>query len=657
MNKILSFLVVFLITISSVLSAGNLTVTNTNPSPGNPGATVTGSLTVRNSGTDTISGITFVKSDLALNSDPNTKILSSSINFNPASLSNLAAGASSLIASNVVIPSSAKPGLYTGNVEVRGTDTSSILQSTIFTLTVDVNNFPQLDIDTFTDVNPLTITGEQGQRATGTFVLKNTGNIALSNLGITHNVVLTDNDGDNVTLTFAGLPATLNSGSTVTVTVNADISNDVDFNTYAGIVTVKDLVQNVQKTFRLEIKVEPKVCEKGIRSDSKPGGDNLRVNIREPKSSNKFAPGEDISLRVNVKNNWNSKTDVIVSSFLFDLDDNEILVDADTESITISQGNSEDFESILKIPNDITTGHKFALFVKAYEEDDEERNCGEERQDVDIRRDKHSVIINKITFSPSTLACGDTFDAVAELLNIGTTKEDDITLKLINNELNIDLLSNTLTLDKFDNSNDKTTVRFNSIKVPETAQQKQYQFEALLSYNNGDKTESKFGTLTINKCDTTPGTVGENRKASLEVLTSSISVQGGESISIPVTVTNTDKVQSQYIVELQNAQDFSETLVVPKTLTLNPGQSETVYFNLVTKASLNQGKYTGNVVVRSGNNVIDTKAVTITAQSSSLFSLENLNISKIFWIVADIILVIIAIFFIKLIFGKKNKTE
>ena len=117
-------------------------------------------------------------------------------------------------------------------------------------------------------------------------------------------------------------------------------------------------------------------------------------------------------------------------------------------------------------------------------------------------------------------------------------------------------------------------------------------------------------------------------------------------------------MQTQYVVELQNAQDFTDSAPLPKTLILNPGQSETVYFNLITKSSLNTGKYTGTVVVRSGSNVLDTKAVTITAEKSSAFNfgLGNVNVNKAFWIAADLILIIVAIFFIKLIFGRKKKT-
>ncbi len=659
MNKILALLLVFLITISSVIAADLSVINIVNPVPGNPGSSVSGSFNVKNQNINTaLNGITFVRSDLTHTSDPASKILSSSITFNPASIAVLNANeVSSAITSTVAIQSAAKAGTYTGNVEVRD---STGTQTTIFPLSVVVNNFPKINVDTFTTTNPLEMREEQGETATGTFTIRNEGNVALSNLDISHNVVLTDADNDTIVLSFTGLPASLNTGSNAVITARAAISDDVDFSTYSGTVTVKDLVQNTQASFALNILVEPTVCSDGVRSDGNAGGDNLKLTFKDPKSSDRFAPGEEINIKISVKNNDNSDMDVVVNVFLFDLDDSDVLVEGETETILIDNGETEDFELTLKIPTDVDVSNSFALFARANEEDEEDRNCGESRRDTEIRRERHSVTQNKITFTPRILACGETFDAAIDLLNIGTTKEDGITVRLFDDELDIDQISNQITLDKFDNSEDQSIVRFRDIKLPANAAPRDYQVELLLSYDSGQKTESKFGTLTVNKCDAvTPSSGGESRKVNLQVLVSSFDIQGGESLSIPATITNTDKVQTQYVVELQNAQDFAESAPLPKTLTLNPGQSETVYFNVATKSSLNPGKYTGTVVVKSGNTILDTKAVTVTTEKEAGFfgGLGGFDTTRVFWIVADIILIIAAIFFIKLIFGRKKTAE
>ncbi|MEK6937084.1 MAG: putative S-layer protein [Nanoarchaeota archaeon] len=657
MNKILIILLMaLLVSVSSALALGDLTVTDiVNPTAGNPGASVAGSFKVNNVGTGTVSGIVFVKNDLVQAADPTKKILNGQISFNPATIASLSAGQSNTVTSTVAIPNATRPGTYTGSVEVRDGATTPAHSAT-FSLSVVVNSFPQLSVDSFTDTTPLEIKEEQGETATGTFVIRNTGNADLSNLNINHNITLTDNDNDVITLTFTGLPASLAVGASSTITVNANIDEDVDFGTYSGLVTVKDnVLQNALKTFKLDIKVEPRICEDGVRSDGRPGGDNIRIEIKEPGTSDRFSPGEEIKVELRVRNNDNEDHDVVVEGFLYDLDDNDLLVDVDpTDSIEVKDGEREDFELTVEVPIDVDIDHEIVLFVKAYEEDAEDENCGEERRDLNLRRERHSVIIDKITFTPSTLACSETFDAVVELHNIGTSDETDVTVRLFDNELKIDQVSSAVNLDKFDDKDDEATVRFRDIRIPDNAQKKQYQVESILSFR--DDTKSKFTTLTINRCEeeTTSNVEGQG---TLQALVSSFALGEGESFTVPVSITNTEKEAVQFTLEMQNTEDFAQG-AAPKSIALSPGQSETVFFNLRTKEGLVEGKYTGVVVLKAGNEVVDTKSFTVDVQKTGLldgFTTTGLSGTKVFWIIADVILVVIAIFFLKLIFGSKKK--
>ena len=62
--------------------------------------------------------------------------------------------------------------------------------------------------------------------------------------------------------------------------------------------------------------------------------------------------------------------------------------------------------------------------------------------------------------------------------------------------------------------------------------------------------------------------------------------------------------------------------------------------------------------MKAGNEVVDTKSFTVDVQKTGLldgFTTTGLSGTKVFWIIADVILVVIAIFFLKLIFGSKKK--
>ncbi|MBI2672611.1 putative S-layer protein [Candidatus Woesearchaeota archaeon] len=669
MKKILSLLFVILFTLSLILSsvfaAGDLSVIDvTNPPSGNPGDTVTGNFKIKNSNlVNPLSGIVFLSADLTHTVDLNTKIPASAITFNPASLATLSANTtSSAIAANVLVPQFIKPGSYTGTLQAK--DTPAGANSASFAFTVTVSNMPKLSVTSFTTTSPLTIKEEQGETATGTFVLKNDGNLDLTNLAVTNTVTLKDNDNDEITLTFVGLPTTLTPGNSATITANAKINNEVDFDTYSGIVTVKDTVKNVEASFKLEIKVEPRMCSDGVRSNGVQGGDNLRVDIRDPSSSDRFAPGDDMTIKVNIKNNGDKDMDVIVSAFLFDLDQNEVVEEIESESLEVQDGKSEDYKLSIKVPVNIDVNNKFALFVKAFEEDEEDRNCGEQRRDVDLRRESHSIQLTRVTFTPSSLSCSLSFDATIELQNIGTSQEDDVVARLLDDTLGIDKISNTLTLEKFDKKGDSATVRFRDITIPKDAEAGDNQIETILTFNKGGKTVSKFTPLTIKKCESTETTTitAENKLVDVEVLVSTFNAEAGKGFSIPVTITNKDTKQNTYLVEVDNTNEFADD-VFDKTLTLNPGQGETVYFNVITKEGISEGKYTATLVIKTASGILDTRSVTVNvAAGESTFSgLSNLSGSlgsRVFWVVADVILVVAALFFIKMIFGnRKAKKE
>ena len=140
--------------------------------------------------------------------------------------------------------------------------------------------------------------------------------------------------------------------------------------------------------------------------------------------------------------------------------------------------------------------------------------------------------------------------------------------------------------------------------------------------------------------------------------------------SVAVKVVNKEEDSVEYTVSLDNIDDFAEPSSSKKVF-LNAGQESTVFLNLKAKSNLAPGLYSGTVVLEdAGGNTIETRTFTVEAGGksgtstgtttntfASLFGGES-N-SKIFWIIGDVILVIIAIFFIKLIFsgGKRKKDK
>ncbi|MEK6839431.1 MAG: hypothetical protein AABX72_00680, partial [Nanoarchaeota archaeon] len=159
---------------------------------------------------------------------------------------------------------------------------------------------------------------------------------------------------------------------------------------------------------------------------------------------------------------------------------------------------------------------------------------------------------------------------------------------------------------------------------------------------------------------TPPPTVGRGILI-LEEGTLETSLNKFNSVAIQVTNNENDEVVT-FEVSLSDVGDFA-TPSSAKVVQLQPGQTSTVFLNFKTKQDIEQGTYTGTVSLKSGGQVVDTKLFTVEvageAEAPKNGSGINFDTSKLFWIIGDIILIIVAIFFIRLIFtsGRRKKGD
>jgi len=669
MNKkiFLSFLGLFLILIAGFVSAGDLTISDTVNTVGasvNPAGTIQGSFKVNN--VNTVESITNIDLSSTTFTTGSNTIPSSAIVFSPDPISSIAASGSQSVSFTITMPTNQIPGTYTGTITA-----SDLLQnSTTTPVSFTVNTLQKLTITDRSTSNPLALTSEDDNTVSGTFTIKNDGNVDLtfSDSSITHNVDLDDGDGHNMTLSFTSIPTSLTPGSSDAITVTANIPNRMQIGTYSGDVTAASGSANAN--FTLEISVQPEVCKDG------PVGE-LEINIDDPDNGDEFAPGETIDIEVSVENNDNDEMDVGVTAFLYNIDEDDNIVEEDSEVIEIGDSDEETFDFELKLPFDggLDEGDNFKLFVKAFEDGDEDSNCAQDNIDIEIKREKHDVRVDDVSLSPSVASCGDGVEARIDVLNVGSSDEDDVYVQLKNSELGLDEKSEIFDLDSGnDKDNDfSTSILFN---VPEDTDEKEYQIETVVYYDDGDEKSSKFVTLSVEDCDGDNGTTtpppAAASKAEIEVVATSIGAKDN-TFSIPVKVTNKDENQATYVVEMANIGDWADS-VNEKTLTLNKDQASTVYFYVkASKDIYGKQSATLNVKDQGTGKVVATQTLTldlgekpgepIVPAEESLWgrikgyfsdSTSGTN-GTVFWIILDVVLVVVAIVFIKILFTRKKK--
>ena len=147
---------------------------------------------------------------------------------------------------------------------------------------------------------------------------------------------------------------------------------------------------------------------------------------------------------------------------------------------------------------------------------------------------------------------------------------------------------------------------------------------------------------------------------SLNLDQDTISVAEGKSASIAVTLTNNRNTGTEYILSLENVDDFAEP-ASGNTVFLSTGQTSTVFLNLKAKTDI-AGTYSGAIKIKdNAGTTIATEVFTVevtghTKQPGLIVGI-SLEGSKVFWIICDVILIIVAIFFLKLIFSGSKKKQ
>ncbi|MEK6941103.1 MAG: putative S-layer protein [Nanoarchaeota archaeon] len=653
---LISILAIMLFAVLPVAAVGDLTITNAVGTTGqsvNPEAEITGSFDIKNGGISSITNIGITATDLVFGTN---KIPSSKVVITPNSVATLDAGLSKTITFTLKVPVNQIPGLYAGNFEAKDVTATN---SAVTDLSITVKTLKSLNV--VEDV--VTITGEDGEAVEGVVTMKNTGNVDLTfdTSSIIHDITLTDNDEDEITLFVAAIPTSIVPGEQKTFKIKADFETGIDVDTYSGEVTITSKEGAVDK-FNLELNVQPEVCEKGIVG-------NLEIDLQKPDNGDDFSLGETVSIEVKVDNEDDSDLDVEVEAFLYNVDENSVIERVTSDSLEVREGENEDFNLDLDIPfdSDINEDDEYILYVKAYENGDEDKNCAQDQIDIGIDRQKDDVRVENVLVTPSTAACGEVAEFVVDVINVGSNDQRDVHVELINSELGIKEQSEEFDIDKGSDPDNDAKKRF-TFTIPNDAEEKTYSIEGVVVFDDGNEKNSEFVSLNVLGCGETPvePPVQDEEDITIQVLDPEFDATG-KSLSIPTNINNNLNVQKTLHVSLANVDDWTTDASSEKVVTLKPGQMTTLYFYITVDddstglqtATLNVKDTAGSILVSDTFSVeLNEDKVTVVDDPDNDGLLGGIrdfttNSNVLVWVIADIILVVVVVLLLKFLFSKK----
>lgn len=504
-----------------------------------------------------------------------------------------------------------------------------------------------------------------GDDGSVTFTVTNNGTVALTNFSALYvsddgnEGKFEDNDNDDGTVTLTGLSSlTLDQGDSETVTVSVDTDNELDTKTYDGTVTVSATDEDNtahSQAVTLSVKVTPQICEEGKQ------GDDFAIDIEQPEDDDEFLPGDTIPLEVSVDNLATDDLDVVVEATLYNVDKGRKEATAKTDG-TINEDESETFKFDLELPTDLDDGDDYELYVQVHEDGNEDDSCDFEKVSIDVERDNEDAQLSDVSVSPSSgLVCSSPYTVSFTVESLGTAELKNLYIQLLDGDLAVDESSDTFDIGDYNDDDNSKNVDFD-LTVPEDLDQGTYTLEAVLYDDNGDMLDDVMVPVDVDACGVEMKALSSSASALDVVVADSYDVAGDE-LTLPFLIRNLGDTAVTYDVAVEDVSwatlDGAEYV---SSLQSGAQVHGYLYFTL---DSTTTGKHDMTITVTDSDGNSVSKIVTVdfgeasSEENDAFFSgvsgwfTQEATSAGSFWVLADVILVILALVFVRLLFSKK----
>jgi uncharacterized membrane protein len=337
----------------------------------------------------------------------------------------------------------------------------------------------------------VTIAGDvRGKNSTASFTIKNSGDYDLSSIRL----YLEIDKKYNATIS----PETtsyLGRGSEITGILNISIPQNEDTGSHK-IGNIK--LESDKVNLSIPVYANPDSALKIRELKAKVDGKSDTV-LNGETISKKAEPGSKIKLDIDIENLLSEKdiADVLAEITVDSIDDGDD-IEAESSEKDINNEDNEKFTIEFDVPMRVDE-KKYEIKIHA-EGEDEDNVIHEIDWTVylNVEKETHQIIIDKAEISPSAISCSRSADAEVKVINIGTEDEDDVEIRIENDELGISE-QKSFSLES-GSDDDAENIESFSIDVPDGADEKTYEF-TIKVYRNGVLEETQTAELEVSGCE------------------------------------------------------------------------------------------------------------------------------------------------------------
>ncbi len=309
----------------------------------------------------------------------------------------------------------------------------------------------------------------------------------------------TDPDSDTLAFSLTVSPSGMGiSSSTGLITWTPSISQ---LGTHNVTVSVSDSNLTDNQSFQINVSRGAKLVIKDL--DVKVDGKSDKSVQNSTRIRKEVKPGSDVEFKMEIENRFTNEEDLEINDIesqvtIEEIDDGDDL-EEEADEFDLNAGKDKTiiikFDIPLKIDEDTFDA------VIDIEGEDENGTAHDIRWilDLEVEKEKHDIIISKLSLNPTTVSCSRTAALSAEITNLGRDEEDEAALEILSHELGISFRQENIELEEgVDNAEYEKTL---AIKVPEGQEAGIYPITINTYFDNDDLDDSKTIELNVKDCE------------------------------------------------------------------------------------------------------------------------------------------------------------
>ncbi len=363
-----------------------------------------------------------------------------------------------------------------------------------------------------------------------------------------------------------------------------------------------------------------------------------------------LAVEEGQNLKIRVDFTAYTEADVEVEAVIsgYDYSDYEVLKDSTLKHFNANTVDHVDLELVLpkKLDDD-----RYWLRLRVM---DKNLEVLVQNVELAIVPARHDLEVADVAFSPgSTVKAGRTLYADVLLQNFGAKDEKDakVTVAIpalgvsateyvdVLSDYTIDVNNLQIQLEDEDVLSDNTVDVEMVLRIPETAEEGDYEVEVTLAYDNLEKTVKETYTLHV-LAD--KAFQDQENVLVLAVGPETQNVAAGKTVTYAIALTNAGAVSKAFSLE-SALGDWATATLSESLVVLEPGKNQIVYVDLTVADDTVAGEHLASLTVKSGSDVLQTvvlkaNVVGDSAQNDGISLRSGLEIALVVLVVLLIIL-------------------